>query len=584
MSIRSIFTKKKIIWTIIILLVVGGGVYYKLKPKNNAANISTATVIRQNLEQTILTTGQVVSEINLNLSFQTSGVVQEITVKTGDQVKVDDVIATLSQANVKASLTSANGQLAQAQANYQRVIAGTTPEQINVSEKAVASAKVAYDNTVNQLETIKVSTDITISQAQFTLDDLQSPTSASDNKRSAILVNIANQLVAVKSDLDKQKQILDDDNLKNVFGVTDSSSLNNFKSANNQVQALLTKANSSLATAQSYKSDANIYQAVDNAVAALNQNIAALNYCYTALQSTITSSQFSQTQLDSYKLTVSTALSSENSGINLVKSSRQALTDALTAAINAVANAKQSATSQINSAQNQINSAQAAWQQAQATLAQQEAKAQPADINAAKAQLLSAQGTVEAAQTALENTILKAPADGTITKIDTKVGQQATAMQPVFILQNINALHTEAYVSESNVASLQIGQTVDYTFDAFGPDQHFSGKILTIDPASTVISGVVNYLVKADLSSIPDIKPGMTANMTIMVATRENALAVMSSAIINQNSNQYVRVINNPQTKTFDQVPVVTGLQADGGLVEILSGLNDNQEIVTLIK
>src|SRR5680860_72970 len=186
MSIRSIFTKKKIIWTIIILLVVGGGVYYKLKPKNNAANISTATVIRQNLEQTILTTGQVVSEINLNLSFQTSGVVQEITVKTGDQVKVDDVIATLSQANVKASLTSANGQLAQAQANYQRVIAGTTPEQINVSEKAVASAKVAYDNTVNQLETIKVSTDITISQAQFTLDDLQSPTSASDNKRSAI--------------------------------------------------------------------------------------------------------------------------------------------------------------------------------------------------------------------------------------------------------------------------------------------------------------------------------------------------------------------------------------------------------------
>lgn len=584
MSIRSVFTKKKIIWTIIILLVVGGGAYYKLKPKNNAANISTATVTRQNLEQTVLTTGQVVSETNLSLSFQASGVVQEIKVKTGDPVKAGDVIATLSQANVKASLTSANGQLAQAQANYQRVLAGSTPEQINVSEKAVASAKVAYENAVSQLATVKASSDITISQAKFTLDDLQSPTSASDNKRSAILVNIANQLVAVKSDLDKQKQILDDDNLENVFGVTDSSSLSNFKSANSQVQALLTKANASLATAQGYKSDANIYQAVDDAVAALNQNISALNHCYTALQNTITSSQFSQAQLDAYKLTINTALSNENSGINLVKSSRQALTDALTAATNALANAKQSATSQINSAQNQINSAQAAWQQAQATLAQQKAKAQPADINAAKAQLLSAQGSVEAAQTALENTILKAPADGTITRIDTKVGQQATAMQPVFILQNINALHTEAYVSESNVASLKIGQTVDYTFDAFGPDQHFSGQILTIDPASTVISGVVNYLVKADLPNVPDIKPGMTANMTVMVAKRENALAVMSSAIINQNGGQYVRVINNPQTKTFDQVPVVTGLQADGGLVEVLNGITDNQEIVTLIK
>jgi HlyD family secretion protein len=323
---------------------------------------------------------------------------------------------------------------------------------------------------------------------------------------------------------------------------------------------------------------------VDDAVTALNQNISSLNYCYTALQNTITSSQFSQAQLDSYKLTISTALANENSGINLVKSSRQSLTDALTAAINAVTNAKQSATSQINSAQNQINSAQAAWQQSQATLAQQKAKAQPADINAAKAQLLSAEGTVAAAQTALENTILKAPADGTITKIDTKVGQQATAMQPVFILQNINALHSEAYVSESNVASLKIGQTVDYTFDALGPDRHFSGKILTIDPASTVISGVVNYLVKSDLPNIAEIKPGMTVNMTVMVATRENALAVSSSAIINQNGQQYVRIINNPQTKTFDQMPIVTGLQADGGLVEILNGLTDNQEIVTLIK
>jgi len=581
---RSIFTRKKIIWTIIILLVVGGGVYYKFKPKSNAANISTATVARQNLEQTILTTGQVVSETNLSLSFQDSGVVQEINVKTGDQVKTGDVIATLSQSNVKASLISANGQLAQARANYQKVLAGTTPEQINVSEKSVAAAKVSHDNAVSQLATIKTSTDIAISQAQATLDDLQSPTSTSDNKRSAILVNIANQLVTVKSDLDKQKQILDDDNLKNVFGVTDSSSLNNFKAANSQVQALLTKANASLATAQGYKSDANIYQAVNDAVAALNQNILSLNYCYTALQNTITSSQFSQAQLDAYKATVSTALSNENSGINLVKSSRQALTDALTAATNALANAKQSATSQINSAQNQINSAKAAWQQAEATLAQQKAKAQPADINAAKAQLLSAEGTVQAAQTALENTILKAPADGTITRIDTKVGQQATAMQATFILQNINALHTEAYVSESNVASLKIGQTVDYTFDAFGPDEHFSGKILTIDPASTVISGVVNYLVKADLPSVVDIKPGMTVNMTVLVAERENALAVMNSAIINQNGQQFVRVISDPKTKTYNQVSVSTGLQADGGLIEILSGLEENQEIVTLIK
>jgi len=145
-------------------------------------------------------------------------------------------------------------------------------------------------------------------------------------------------------------------------------------------------------------------------------------------------------------------------------------------------------------------------------------------------------------------------------------------------------LHTEAYVSESNVASLKIGQPVDYTFDALGPDKHFTGQVLTIDPASTVISGVVNYLVKAGLPSIPEIKPGMTVNMTVLVATRDNTLAVSNSVIINKNGEQYVRVIDDSKLKTYHEVKVTTGLQADGGQVEILSGLTNGQEIVTLIK
>jgi RND family efflux transporter MFP subunit len=581
---RRFFTKKKIIWTIIILLIAGGIYYYKTKPQDNSAKIQTTTVSRQNLEQTVLSTGQVVSETNLSLSFQTGGVVETINVTTGSQVKTGDVLAILNQSNAKASLTSANGQLAQANANYKKVLAGATPEQINVSQKTVDSARVAYSNAVSQLDALKSSTAATISQAETALADLQSPTTISDNKRSAIIVTIANQLAAVKADLDKENQILDDANLKDTFGVADATSLLNFKSANSQVKSLLNTANASLATAQAYKSDDNIYAAVVTSLAVLNQNISALNYCYTALQNSVVSTKFSQTQLDTYKSAISLALSNENSGTNSIKSARQALTDALTAATNAVTNSKLSATSQINSAQNQINSAKASLQQAEATLAQQKAKAQPADIDAALAQLLSAQGTVEAATTALNNTILKAPADGTITQVDTKVGQLATAMQPVFILQNINSLHAEAYISEANVASLKIGQTVDYTFDSLGPDKHFAGQILTIDPASTVISGVVNYLVKANLPNIPEIKPGMTVNMTILVATRQDALAVSSSAIINSNGEQSVRVIDNPKTKTYHSVKVQTGLQADGGQVEILGGLNEGQEIVTLIK
>jgi HlyD family secretion protein len=238
----------------------------------------------------------------------------------------------------------------------------------------------------------------------------------------------------------------------------------------------------------------------------------------------------------------------------------------------------------VASAQSAVNSAQAALQQAEASLGQQTAQAQPADLNAARAQILSAQGQVDAAQAAYNNTILTAPADGTITQVDVKVGEQASAMQEVIILQNVSSLHAEANVSEANIASLQIGQSVDYTFDALGPDQHFSGKVLTINPASTVISGVVNYLVKSDLNNIPGIKPGMTINMTVLVAKKSQAIAIPASALIIQGNQQYVRVIDNPQTKTYHQVEVTTGLQADGGLVEITSGLNVGQEIVTYLK
>ncbi len=584
MSIRRIFTRKRIIWSLIIILVVSGIWHFATKGKNPAANIQTAIVNSQNLKQTVLTTGQVVSATDLNLSFQGSGVVKQIMVKAGDKVKVGDVLATLNQDNAAAALVSAQGALAQANANYQRVVAGASAEQIKVSQEAVNASQVSFNNAKSQLIAIQQSTDATINQAEKTLADLQSPTSTSDNKRSAILSTISAQLASIKSALDQENQIVNDNNLRNSFGVTDSTSRENFKNTVTQIQPLLNKANASLATAQAYKSDINIDLAVNDALAVLNLNITSLNYCFAALANSVPSTIFSQAQLDAYKSAINSALASENPGTTAIRSARQALTDALTASQNAVTNARLAQTQQISAAQNQINSAQAALQQAQANLVQQSAKAKPADINIARAQILSANGQVEAAQATLNNLIIKAPADGTITQVNIKVGELANAMQEVMVLQDISSLHTEAYVSEANVASIALGQAVDYTFDALGPDRHFQGNILTIDPASTVISGVVDYLVKADLPHIPEIKPGMTANMTILVASRDNVLAVPSSAVINSNEQHFVRVIDDPKKNTYHQVEVQLGLAADGGLVEILSGLEAGQNIVTYIK
>jgi HlyD family secretion protein len=255
-----------------------------------------------------------------------------------------------------------------------------------------------------------------------------------------------------------------------------------------------------------------------------------------------------------------------------------------TANFNAYQTALQAQSVAISGAQGQVSSAQSALAQAQASLAQTVATAQPADVAVAQAAIVSAEGQVQAAQAAYNNTVLTAPAAGTITEVDVKVGELATAQEQAMVLQNVSNLHAESDVSEADIALLQPNQSVDYTFDALGPDRHFSGTVLTVNPASTVISGVVDYLVKSSLPNIPDIKPGMTANLTILVAQKNNVLAIPAQAVITQNGNDYVRVVDNAKTGTYHQVQVQTGLQADGGLVEITSGLNEGQTVVTFIK
>jgi HlyD family secretion protein len=230
-----------------------------------------------------------------------------------------------------------------------------------------------------------------------------------------------------------------------------------------------------------------------------------------------------------------------------------------------------------------VRSAQSALSQATAALSLKQAPARQEDLDIAEAQVLSAQGSVDLAQANLNHTLLLAPDSGTITQVDIKLGEQAQALKEVMILQNVDSLHAEADVSEADIASVAVGQSIDNTFDALGPNQHFTSRVLSVNPASTVISGVVDYKVTGSLENIPGVRPGMTDNMTILVAST-TALSVPSSAIVNKDGKQLVKVVDDPKKLTYHTVVVTTGLEADGGLTEIKSGLSEGQEIITYMK
>jgi HlyD family secretion protein len=506
-NIRGFFTKKKIIWTAIIILIVGF-IGWRIKARGNPADkIQSAAVKKSDLQQTVLSTGQVVSSTDLNLSFKGSGVIQTVNVKEGDKVKAGDVLSTLTQKDQLASLTSARGSLAGAQANYQKVLAGASSEDVAVAQVTLDNAKSTLINTKNQQQVLV------------------------DNAYSALL-NSGLSAIASSGNTGSVTATVSGTYTGRDYGVY---KINIYLTGNGlryQVQDLET---------------------ADGKVDITPQPIGTKGLFI----------QFSSTSVP------------ENNSWTVTIPNTQA--SSYVTNYNAYQSALQTQSSSVASAQNAVTAAQAA-------IDLKKAQARPADVAAAQAQILSAQGQVQAAVSSLENTIIRAPSSGTITKVDIKVGEQAGAGVSAIVLQDVGNLHAEANVSEANIASINIGQSVDYTFDALGSDRHFKGTVQAVNPASTVVSGVVNYKVTAGLENIPNIKPGMTANMTVLTAEKKDALSIPSSAIVNKNNKKYVRVIDDAKKKTYHEVEVQTGLEADGGLVEITDGLKEGQEIVTFIK
>lgn len=112
------------------------------------------------------------------------------------------------------------------------------------------------------------------------------------------------------------------------------------------------------------------------------------------------------------------------------------------------------------------------------------------------------------------------------------------------------------------------------------------GMVVDVEPAETEISGVVYYktTVQLDLEeeNAEGVRPGMTANVKIVSNTKPGVLVLPRRAVL-RNGREYVRVLTN-EKGAYEERDVTTGLQGDDGLIEIISGLKEGEEVVTFIK
>ncbi|HJT54794.1 MAG TPA: efflux RND transporter periplasmic adaptor subunit [Candidatus Angelobacter sp.] len=158
-----------------------------------------------------------------------------------------------------------------------------------------------------------------------------------------------------------------------------------------------------------------------------------------------------------------------------------------------------------------------------------------AQVTQAAAQVQQKSAAVAVAQTNLDNTTIKSPIDGTVVARSVDVGQTVAAslQAPTLftIAQDLTKMQVYVSTDESDVGSIQAGQTVNFKVDAF-PNQTFYGKVSAVRLNATTVQNVVTYTTVVDFDN-PDTKlyPGMTAYVNIPVASASNVVKVPNGAL-----------------------------------------------------
>lgn len=588
--------KYKIIF--LIVLPVAALTAWSLLRGKNKIEYETETIKRGNIVQTVSETGTVKAAKEIDLNFLNSGKIAKIMVKIGDQVKPGQVLAELNYSSLSLKEREARASLAIAQSNLNKLLAGSTKEDTEIILAGERQAEAAYQSALAEFDKVKQTNIEDIVQAEKILADLNSldNITGANNKRDPIITAIDSKLPIAKSSLDQVKTILEDTSAKDYLSVQDLSQLTQTKANYNEAITLVAPAQSSLATAKTNKSDANLDQAVSDSLNLLNKTLTALNFCFSALEKSISGTTFSQTNLDTYKTSIAAYQTSVSTGISSVQTAQQNLKNALATAVNDLNSVKLAAEQKETTAQAKVDAGYNSWRVARAQLEKVKAPTRREDISLAQAQVAQAQASLEAVLIQINDSIIKAPIEGTVTKVNYEVGEQAVAGKAVISMLGENNFEIEVDISEADIVKIKTGDAVALTFDAFGEEVGFSGAVSFVEPAQTVIQDVIYYKTTiADIKladghgqnngltlSVNSIRPGMTANVTITTAVKENALIIPSRAIVEKGNNEKItRLLVNNQSV---EAPIKIGLRGDNGLTEALSGVKEGDTVITFIK
>lgn len=518
MKLPSFLTRSKVIIIVAVAVIGIGSFLYFNRTKTSL--YETITVSPTTLTQEVSVTGSVTPVKSAALAFEKGGKIKGIYVDVGQRVVAGQILAETDNAELRAGILDAEANLAAENAKLAEFKRGSRPEELAVSETKVANAQI-------------------------------SKTDADQNLRDKIGDAYTKADDAVRNEVD---QFMSNPR-------TPTPQLN-FVVADDQLRIDIVQKRYAIELLFApWQKDISLLESVQNPKPSgelAQKNLAIikgfLDKIALAVNALTPSGSLSQTTIDGYKGSVTTARSNIN-----------------TAIVN------------LTAAEEKFRAAESSLLLARNELTLKQSGVGEEQIAGEEARVKQAEAKVETARAQFEKTILRSPISGVITRKDAKVGEIISGNGSVLSVITDQNLELDVNIPETDIAKVKIGDTAKVTLDAYGEGVVFEATVGSIDPAATVIEGVPTYkttlyFIKYDAR----VKSGMTANIDILTNKREHALSVPTRAITTSDGKQTVDV-ENPD-KTIRTISVTVGMKSSDGKTEIVSGLKEGDRVILNIQ
>ncbi len=506
--------KKNLLITLGVTVIIGGAVGLFFLKRLNNVPYELVTVRRGDLNQEVSASGKVESAAKIDLHFKNSGKLVEMNAKVGRKISSGQLLAKQDTSQLDAQVLEMQAGIDLQNAKLQQLISGASPEDINVYETSILNAEQSLEDSKKNI-----------------IDKIKNAYTKSDD--------------AIRGKSDQLFNNPKSSNSQLVFMTSDSRLESDIESQRFLIEAILNTWSESLKVISTQSDLSSDLELANKNINQIKSFLDDISFIVSALT---VSSNISQLTIDKWKTDISTA----RTNVDL-------------------------AASNLSLAEENFKVKEGILRTAQNQLAFKKSGARSSDIAVYKAQVGQAEASLQKTQAQRRELMLFAPSSGLVTNVDGEIGEIVGPETNSISFASLGAMQVKLNVVEDKVVDVKIGQEVRITFDAI-ENEEFSGRVVDIDPAETVISGVVYYQTTILFDKTDErVRSGMTANIWIKIATSKGSLFVPVSAIQKKEGKKIIKILNGKQ---IIEKEVVTGIKNDRGMIEVISGISEGEQVI----